>query len=366
MKIGVLGTRGIPNNHGGFEQFAEYFAVYAHNEGHEVFVYNSHDHPFQEKIYKGVRIIKCYDPEYALGTFGQFFYDFHCIIDSRRRNFDVILQLGYTSSSIWGKLFPKTSVVITNMDGLEWKRSKYSKGVQRFLKLAESWAVNTSDYLISDSLGIQKYLKEKYSCDSEYIAYGAELYDSEFQDFDNFFESKSLEYFVLIARMEPENNIEMILDGFVESKSSYVFYVVGNVEATSFGKYLKNKFKNKSNIRFVGAIYDMDYLNFIRSNSRIYFHGHSVGGTNPSLLEAMGSKSFIVAHNNIFNKTILGKDALYFNSVSDVSEIIKDEHKTKHIGKVENNFLKIKNQYNWELINSKYINFFKKCLNERF
>ena len=94
MKIAILGTRGIPNYYGGFEQFAEFFSVYLIEKGHEVFVYNSHDHPFQEKTFHGVNIIHQYDPEYKLGTFGQFIYDFNCIMDSRKRNFDIILQLG--------------------------------------------------------------------------------------------------------------------------------------------------------------------------------------------------------------------------------------------------------------------------------
>ena len=104
MKIGVLGTRGIPNHHGGFEQFAEYFAVYAKEEGHQVSVYNSHSHPYKSSNYKGVDIIHCYDPESKIGTFGQFIYDFNCILDSRKRNFDIILQLGYTRYRI--SIFP--------------------------------------------------------------------------------------------------------------------------------------------------------------------------------------------------------------------------------------------------------------------
>lgn len=132
MKIAILGTRGVPNHYGGFEQFAEYFSVYLVEKGHEVYVYNSHNHPHQEKVFKGVHIIHQNDPEHKLGTFGQFIYDFNCILDSRKRNFDIILQLGYTSNSIWFFLLPKKSICITNMDGLEWKRTKYSKPYSSF------------------------------------------------------------------------------------------------------------------------------------------------------------------------------------------------------------------------------------------
>ncbi|HYD91010.1 MAG TPA: DUF1972 domain-containing protein, partial [Flavobacterium sp.] len=160
MKIAILGTRGIPNYYGGFEQFAEYFAAYLAEKGHEAYVYNSHNHPYQEKTFKGAHIIHKYDPEYRVGTFGQFIYDFNCIRDIRKRNFDIILQLGYTSSSIWSFMFPKKAIVITNMDGLEWKRSKYSAPVRQFLKFAERLAAISSDYLVADSLGIQSFLKK--------------------------------------------------------------------------------------------------------------------------------------------------------------------------------------------------------------
>ena len=103
MKIGILGTRGIPNNYGGFEQFAEMFSIFAIENGHEVYVYNSHNHTWKENTYKGVHIIHKYDPEYKIGTAGQFIYDLNCIFDSRSRNFDIILQLGYSSSAIWNQ-----------------------------------------------------------------------------------------------------------------------------------------------------------------------------------------------------------------------------------------------------------------------
>ena len=128
--------------------------------GHEVFVYNSHNHPYQKNKWNEVNIIYCYDPEFKLGAIGQFIYDFNCTLDSRRRNFDVILQLGYTSSSVWNWLFKRTSRLITNMDGLEWKRAKFSKPVSLFLKYAEKLAIHHSDVLIADSLGIQSYLEK--------------------------------------------------------------------------------------------------------------------------------------------------------------------------------------------------------------
>ena len=124
MKIAIIGTRGIPNNYGGFEQFAEKVSVLLIDKGYEITVYNSSLHPYQGNEWNGVKIIKMYDPENKVGTVGQFIYDLNCILHTRKSNYDIILQLGYTSSSIWNFLFKRKHTIITNMDGIEWKRTK--------------------------------------------------------------------------------------------------------------------------------------------------------------------------------------------------------------------------------------------------
>ena len=121
MKVAILGCRGIPNAYGGFEQFAQYLSEGLVNLGHSVSVYNAHNHPYQDEFWNGVKIIHIHDPEKKIGTIGQFIYDYNCIQDARNRDFDIILQLGYTSSSVWHKFLPKGVPILTNMDGLEWK-----------------------------------------------------------------------------------------------------------------------------------------------------------------------------------------------------------------------------------------------------
>ncbi len=364
MKVGILGTRGIPNYHGGFEQFAEFFSVFLAEEGHEVYVYNSSGHPYQEPFFNGVKIIHCNDPEEKIGTVGQFIYDLNCIRDARKRRFDIILQLGYTSSSVWGWLLPKASVIITNMDGLEWKRSKYSKPVRRFLKYAERLAVKTSDYLIADSMGIQQHLKTTYARESEYIAYGATLFKEPDERILAEYNVDKGDYNMLIARMEPENNIETILDGAMQAKKKTPFLVIGKNDVNPFGRYLTKKYEN-TQIRFCGGIYNLDHLNNLRYFSNLYFHGHSVGGTNPSLLEAMASNALIAAHDNIFNKSILKTNALYFRSVTDVAEIIQNIKKSDHGEYLKFNTEAIQNKFNWEFINTKYLSYLLNCVNSQ-
>lgn len=363
MKIAILGTRGIPNHYSGFEQFAEFFSVFLVEKGHDVYVYNSHDHLYQEKTFNGVNLIHQYDPEYKFGTFGQFIYDYNCIMDSRKRNFDIILQLGYTSNSIWFFLLPKKPIIITNMDGLEWKRSKYSKPVQQFLRFAERFAVKSSDFLISDSLGIKKYIDSKYNVSSTYIAYGAKVFKSPNEDILKEYNVEKHNYNMIMARFEPENNIETILDGIVLAGHETTVLVLGN-HKTKYGEYLKNKFKSFNIIRFIGTEFDINKLNNLRYFSNFYFHGHSVGGTNPSLLEAMASNAFIIAHDNHFNKAILKENGYYFSNPADVKNILDTIKKNDNLQLVQNNFNAIENEFNWDKINGEYLQLFEECLSK--
>ena len=360
LRIGILGTRGIPNQYGGFEQVAEYLSAGLIERGHEVFVYNSHKHPYQDKQWNGVPIIHCYDPEYFMGTAGQFIYDLNCIMDARKRNFDIILMLGYTSSSVWKTLYPRKSIIVSNMDGLEWNRAKYSKPVRRFLKYAEKLAVSASHYHIADSEIIKEYLDEKYRINSKYIAYGADMHYRTDENLLLGYGFAKKEYFVLMARMEPENNIEMLLDGFCLSQSQKKFIVIGNT-TNGFGKHICNKFKHDSRIVFLGALFDQQKLKSIIKFSSVYFHGHSVGGTNPSLLEAMAAGAFIAAHSNPFNKSILKDNALYFTNLKEVC-MIADKH--EHLfdeSFIQNNLASIKHDFTWDKIIGQYDHFFQEC-----
>lgn len=354
LKIGIIGTRGIPNRYGGFEQCAEYLALGLVEKGHRVWVYNSHDHEFKGKEWNGVHIVHCYDPEHKLGTAGQFVYDFNCFSDARRRGYDVLLQLGYTSSSIWYWRWPKKQVNIINMDGLEWKRSKYSKNVQRFLKFAEKLAAVHGDILIADSPGIQQHLHDAYHKSSHFIPYGAEIFTQPDEAIISPYLVKPFEYNTLIARMEPENNIETIIRGHILSGTDKPLLVIGKTQ-NDFGNYLVNNYGNKNGIRFLGGIYDTGIINNLRYYSHLYFHGHSVGGTNPSLLEAMGCSALIAAHDNVFNKAILGSDAFYFTNQEQLAAIIKNTHaKSDYRQLLQNNITKIRDRYNWPHIVEEY------------
>ncbi len=358
-KIAIIGTRGIPNQYGGFEQFAMFFSEYLVQKGYNVTVYNSSKHPYQQSTWNGVTIKSIWDPEYLIGTSGQFIYDFLSIYHSRSQHYDIIFQLGYTSSSVWSWLFPKSSVLITNMDGLEWKRSKYSPKVQKFLKKAEKWAALNSDVLIADSLGIQTHIKQVYQKESTYIAYGASVFTEPTPDILTKYSLKPQGYDLIIARLEPENNIEMVLKAYQNQNETHLV-IVGNTD-TTYGRYLTSKYTES--VTFLGSIYNQEDLDNIRYYSKLYFHGHSVGGTNPSLLEAMATSCKICAHNNQFNKGVLGEDAYYFSSPEDITALL--ENATIDFDQyVKSNLNKIKTTYSFNTIHNQLEQLIITCLNK--
>ena len=359
MKIGILGTRGIPNTYGGFEQFAQYLAEGLVEKGHAVFVYNSSTHSYKQPFWKGVQIIHCVDPENKIGTAGQFIYDFNCLRDAARRNFDILLHLGYTSNSIWHRYWPKNAINIINMDGLEWKRAKYNKLTQRFLKWAESLAANHADVLIADSIGIRDHIQNEYQKAAFYIPYGAEIPENFSTSPLSKLNLEANKYYLLVARMEPENNIETIIQGYKQSEQHYPLIIVGSTQ-NKYGQFLLKKYSSEF-IQFPGAIYDQSIVNALRHFSSIYFHGHSVGGTNPSLLEAMACGCHIAAHKNAFNTAILTNCASYFSTAEDVKKIVNQPlNGPIAIDRKQQNLEKIRKTYNWEKIINDYEGIFHK------
>lgn len=369
MKIAFISTRGIPNNYGGFEQFAEYISVGLVRRGHEVVVYSPHFHPYREPDYKGVRIKHIYSPEKWIGSsVGSFFYDFLSLRDAlKKEKFDIIYEAGYTSivpAYIWFNVKRiKYPLFTTNMDGLEYKRTKFNRWEQKFVFWEERMAVKHSHFLIADNMGIHDYYKEKYGKESKFLAYGADIHEDYDEDILKEFGLEADGYFIVVARLEPENNLFMAIEGYLASGQygKRPLVIVGKTN-TPYGKHLVERYGDDRNIRFVGGIYDFRKLNSIRHYSYAYFHGHSVGGTNPSLLEAMASGCFILAHDNIFNRAVLGENALYYGSTDAAMEMLDgidqavSAYKKEYTGR---NLEVIRRDYSWEKLVDEHEEYFK-------
>lgn len=360
MSIAILGTRGIPNRYGGFEACAEELALRLVKRGHQLSVYCVDNHTVQDKDWKGISRVMIKDPEKSLGTAGQFIYDLNCNRHSRKHHFDIVLHLGYTSDSVWRRFWDPKSIHITNMDGQEWKRQKFSRHTRRFLKYAEKLAVKGSKMLVADSPVIREYLEEKYSKPVKEIAYGAHIPKTYDEEILKQYDVSAGKYDMILARMEPENNIEMIINAKVSSKSEHPLLIIGN--ENKFSEYLKSKYGNESLIRFQGPVYDTYHINNLRHYSRYYIHGHSVGGTNPSLLEAMACSCSIIAHNNPFNAAVLNNDALYFSTEEELSAVFFEHPAPEFVIWQKENINKIRNKYNWDLIADAYEQLFRDAL----
>lgn len=335
MKISILGTYGIPNHHGGFERFAEELSVRLAIRGHDVTVYNPSVHPYREKKYKNVKIVTRSFPR-VLGAAAPLIFDLLCVFHAMRSDTEVILQCGYTSSP-WTAMFRNNSDkrLLTLMDGMEWQRTKWGWATWKFIKWTEKLAVRHSDVIIADHPVIWKYYNERYGADAKMLRYGVE------EDTVNRTDAKGLGitelqsgygldlpglengFMLVIARIEPENNIEMILKGYLLSGVKQKMVVTGNWD-TSLGRKLVRKYKEHPGIIFSGGIYDREVLKALRRNSLLYLHGHSAGGTNPSLLEAMAEGCNIVAHDNPFNKGVLGDFGNYFTTEQELCGFIQN------------------------------------------
>lgn len=372
MKIAFVSVRGIPNNYGGFEQFAEYISVGLAKRGHDVTVYSPSYHPYKKDEYKGVHIKHIYSPEpWMGGSVGSFFYDFSSLKDAlKREHFDIIYEAGYTSiipAFIWFNVKKiKDPIVVTNMDGLEYKRTKFNKWVQKFIHWEEKEAVKHSQYLIADNMGIHDYYKENFGVESKFLAYGADVHTDFNADYLKEFGLKPEEYYILVARLEPENNIVMAIEGYLHSKENgkRPLIIVGKTN-TPHGKELVAKYGNEKGVKFVGGIYDFKKLDSVRHFSKAYFHGHSVGGTNPSLLEAMASGCFVLAHDNIFNRAVLKENSLYYGNAEKVMELLNNiddicaKYKKTY---TEANIDVINKEYSWEHLVDQHEQYFKELL----
>jgi glycosyltransferase involved in cell wall biosynthesis len=363
LNIGILGTRGIPNSYGGFEALAEAISLRLVKKGHRITVYCSHDQKYRENTLNGAELIFCKNPESMMGNTGQFIYDLNCNLHARRQPFDILLHLGYTSDSIWSGLWRKKTKHIVNMDGIEWSRSKYAPSVQAFLHKAEKWAANHCSLMIADSMSIHAYLSSFYKTPVSYISYGAEIPVSVDEKALRKFLVKKYEYDLLIARMEPENNIEMAIKAKLKEDSSFPLLIFSN--ATKYGNHLISKYRDFPTIRFQEAHYQHEDLNPLRYYSRYYIHGHSVGGTNPSLLEAMACGCRILAHQNVYNQEVLEQNAKYYHDDSQLAELLNESWSLEKFDQsCQSNLKAIVEKYNWESVTDEYEQAFYRIINQ--
>ena len=351
IKLSIVGIQGIPNNYGGFETLAEYLVKYL-SKDFDITVYcSSKDLCTRIKSWNGAKLK--YIPISSHGAMG-IVYDSLALIHACF-NSDKILFLGFGGGFIIQFLKRFKSKIILNFGGLDWKRDKWSPKAQRAIKLAEKNLVKYSSLVIADNIGIQNYIKEEYNIDAPLIAYGGDQAQNlpvtkEFQDKYPFL---SGEYAFTVTRIQRDNNIDMILKAF-ESSTGLPIVMVGNWNSSEYGIKTRNIYQNNNKLILLDAIYDKNILDILRNNCTIYIHGHSAGGTNPSLCEAMYLGLPVVAFSSGYNEFTTNNKAIYFQNTEELISIInnKTQFDFKKLG---NDMKKIaKEIYIWEKITLLY------------
>lgn len=350
-KVAIVGIVGVPANYGGYETMVDNMLDYT-PEDVEYIVYCSKNH-YKERQgqYKGA-LLK-YFPFDANGP-QALVYDAICTIHAWV-HCDTILSLGGNGAFLYSflSLFVKRRV-IHNYDGFESNREKWNPYVKWIITKIQGCAAKYSDVHIADNDAIAPVLKERYGVDSIIIEYGG---DGAFPVIDDVhlkevYGLKPQGYYFNVARIEPENNIHVMLEAFAEMPSKQLV-LVGNWHKNQYGEELLKKYKGYKNIRMMDPIYEKYEINLLRSNCKLYIHPHSVGGTNPSLVEAMYLSLPIVAFDVIYNRSTTEEKAFYFRNADDlVSMILNKEADLSDMAKKMKEIAD--RRYRWEIISKKY------------
>ena len=373
----IIGSRGYESNYGGWETFVTNLINNYKDEDTRFYVPELSDKRNNEiEIRNGVICKQIFVPKQGFVTMFTFvmkavLYYTKLIKKEKMKNvvmYVLGVRVGPLFTLLRRKLKKMGVQIIINPDGLEWKREKWAWWIKQCFKISERTMIKASDLCICDSKAIEDYVKDKYSkynVPTKFIPYGA--YFTDIKDIDKktrvFMEKHGIqkrEYYLVVGRFVPENNIELIIKEFMLSDTTKDLVIVTNLEKNKFYDSLVEKtgFDKDKRIKFVGPVYDKDILTRLRLNAKGYIHGHKAGGTNPSLLEALATTDVNILFNAVYNEEV-GKDAcLYFSdeafSLKNVIEKV-DKFKTKDYIEYGNKAKgRIKEEYTWELIVNKY------------
>ena len=353
-RIAIIGTVGLPAKYGGFETLVEQLIPHIEND-FDITVYCSSKFYKKEerKSYHGKAKLK-YLPFKANGI-QSIPYDILSIFHAAFKS-DMLLILGVSGCLVlpFVKFFTRKKVFV-NIDGIEWKRNKWNYFIKTFLRYSEIFAVETAEAIITDNQVITDYMETAYNYKSHLIEYGGDqaqyvpVTNNAIIDY-HFLSSK---YAFTVCRIEPENHIHMILDA-MSQQTQLQLVIIGNWKNSEYGIGLKEKYGNIEHIHLLDPIYELEVLNRIRSNCYVYLHGHSAGGTNPSLVEAMNLGLPIVAYDVMYNKETTEKKAVYFNNTNELMEIINQLDDTTRKNLADKMLEIAKRRYTWEVIANKY------------
>lgn len=381
----VVGSKGIPAKYGGYETFVENLTENQTNKNikYHVACMGKDNKEFE---HNNARCFNINVPN--IGPAKAIYYDVKAIKESIKyiKNNNIKNAVIYILACRIGpfmhhykKIAKKLGVELyINPDGHEWLRAKWSLPIKKYWKISEKLMVKESDLVICDSKNIEKYILNsygKYPIKTTFIAYGADLEKSklddssqELRDWYELHKLKKKDYYLVVGRFVPENNYETMIREFMKSNTTKKLVLITNVENNKFFETLKNttEFEKDERIRFVGTVYEKELIKKIRENAYAYLHGHSVGGTNPSLIEALATTDLNLLYDVGFNREVAEKGALYW-SLDDMNlSILIDE-----CDKLDNDNImrlselakeRIRKEYTWSKIVNDYEKLFEKVI----
>ena len=348
--VAIIGANGVPASYGGWDQLLEAFSKVADDNVRFVIFCTYKTNSNHRTIYKNATIEVV---NLDANGWQSIPYDIISLYRAYRTT-DVTVMLG-TSGCIALPLFRLLGQkVILNIDGAEWRRGKWGYFVKTFLKISEYLGVKNATVVISDNVIISNYVEENYSITPETIAYGADhIKHDETRDDHRALNLDKGSYFFKVCRIVPENNLDLILNTF--SKTDAHLILVGNFDNSHYGISLRNKFASYKNIYLLDPIYNQETLNAYRANAGVYIHGHSVGGTNPSLIEAMYLGLNIFSFDVNYNRETTNGLASFFKNEEDLLNLISLFQKGSIIdyGKEAKKFAH--SNYTWKKIMDQYL-----------
>lgn len=329
MQVNILGCRGVPAQHGGFETFAHRLSLFLVEKGHDVLVYCQPDDGekavWHEDEWQGVKR-RHYVPKRG-GAVGTMEFDLACVRDVLKRP-GIDLVLGYNTAifNVLERL--KGRQMLMNMDGIEWHRAKWSVPAKIWFFINEVIGANICHLPIADHPEIARHIKKRSIHDPIMITYGSDVIDDIAPDAVLKMGLEPGKYFISIARLEPENSILEIVKAFSSVDTDMKLLVLGKLDP-SIEFHRQVKAAASSNVIMPGAIYDQHVVQALRFHCRAYLHGHQVGGTNPSLVEALGAGNAVIAHDNRFNRWTAGDGQFFFQDtescVTAINKAIRDD-----------------------------------------
>ena len=320
MRIALVGTRGVPARYGGFETCVEQVGLRLVKAGHEVVVYcrTPRDQP-RPAEYEGMQLVHL--PTMRKKSLETLSHTALSTSHLMRHKVDAAIVFNSANAVFLPLLRARGIPVATHVDGLEWKRTKWQGAGRRYYRMAEALAVRWSDALIADAQGIADYYYAEFDAPTELIPYGAPVL-SDRSDRLAELGLTSRGYHLVVARFEPENHVDVIVDGYRRSEATLPLVVVGSAPyADEYTARIHSLADER--VTFLGGVWDQDLLDQLYGNCATYLHGHSVGGTNPSLLRAIGAGAATIAYNVNFNREVLADSGQFFDSAMDVAREIE-------------------------------------------